>query len=90
VDTGWVGVITGDDWVDFEGNQEAASARTVKHLARITGKPVGRPEDQSVERLTAGRACPHCGRPAPQGRARCLYCGKDLTSGDPRDAWLEP
>lgn len=42
VETGWKGVLFGnDDWVDLEGDQEASSRHFVRLLHRFTGARVG-------------------------------------------------
>ena len=75
--TGLVGALLGDDLVDLEGNQEEESYGFVKQLQRLTQLRLGSALPHALaQRLSA--KCNKCGQ-ANVPRARCLYCGAELS-----------
>jgi len=77
VETGWCGVLFGnDELLDFSGTQEAESRQLVGHLAKIIGVTVGKPLDASTKMTK----CPECNHLISNWATTCLYCGAEVNS----------
>lgn len=74
VSTGWVGIILGDDIIDFSGTQESDSRQFVGYLSKRLGIPTGRQYDFSKLETN----CQSCGRRISKSSLRCLYCGSKI------------
>ena len=76
-DTGWIGLLGGDDLIDFSGTQENESLALAQYLAGLIGVTIGKPLD-----TTDMATCPHCGHPTSIYRKKCLYCGALVNGPD--------
>lgn len=76
VDTGWSGVLLGDDSsLDLSGTQEGESRQLVDMIKAITQLPIGKPFLDDIPK----KECPNCGREVADYAAKCIYCATNLT-----------
>lgn len=77
VQTGWTGVLLGDDSVfDAAGTQQSESKQLVEMLSNVLALPIGQPLDSAAAMPT----CPACGQRTAARRTTCLYCGAPLNT----------
>lgn len=77
VQTGWWGVLFGDQIIDFKGRQEKRSREFTEKVATLIGVPVG--VDSKIladTRSSNGKIkCVSCGHFNVSSYEKCLYCG---------------
>lgn len=77
VQTGWWGVVLGDQIIDFKGRQEKRSREFTERVATLIGVPVG--VDSKIladTRSFIGKVkCTSCGHFNVSSCKKCLYCG---------------
>jgi hypothetical protein len=74
VSTGWMGIIFGDDIIDFSGTQESDSRQFVSYLSKRLGIPIGKQYDFSKIETN----CQSCGRRISKFSSKCMYCGSKI------------
>ena len=75
VNTGWSGMLMGDDsFFDYSGTQEGESRDLVDGLKQILQVPIGKPILEDVEMKT----CPGCDREVAVFASKCTYCAYEF------------
>lgn len=75
--TGWTGVIFGDDVIDFHGDQENAAINFAQLIAKATGTRVGISREVIIPTNENGKKiyCVQCNHQLAPHVTRCIYCG---------------
>lgn len=78
--TGWMGVVLGDDVVDFRGRQEDRAREFAVKVAAMVGVPCGIESQPLIDaRSPEGKIkCTACGHFNASSFVKCLYCGAGL------------
>ena len=76
VETGWRGVLFGDDdRVDLAGDQAQAFRGYLDLLSEFLGVTIGPPVPHVSDLHGRKYRCTACGKNVPPNRPTCLYCG---------------
>lgn len=80
VQTGWWGVLLGDQIIDLKGRQEKRAIEFATRVAQMVGVPFGvESKVVSEARSTDGKIkCASCGHYNARGHKKCLYCGSEI------------
>ena len=79
IQTGWSGVLFGDDdLVDYSGDQEGAARGFVGTLQRVLDVPLGKQLYHAADATGTHYRCSECGRNSPPNKSKCQYCGKPV------------
>ncbi|MGI0118785.1 hypothetical protein [Zooshikella sp. RANM57] len=75
--TGLLGVLTGDDLIDFSGNQGEESRQLALAFCKIFDVPLGKQFE-----FSNATTCPHCNRKISNQINRCYYCSNLIKNVD--------
>jgi hypothetical protein len=80
VHTGWLGVVLGDQIIDFRGRQEKRAREFAERVSKLVGVPCGiKSKPVSNASTREGKAqCPSCGHYNSVSCTKCLYCGAHM------------